>query len=446
MECWIELLNVAKVPVTRAQSFARDEDGSYTAFGAFMLVTFLLLGSTAIDYSNAFTARTQMQVAADAAAHAALYTRDTQSAADAKEAALQMVEDILPASIYGTVLKPQDIVFGDYDREDDTFAVSASSKGAVEVKLQRTKKRENGVRTFLLHFVGKPFLDVTTTALAETYRPLCFREGFVADDVVDLQSNNTFENGFCVHSNSYVSMNQNNVFEDGTIVQMPDTGDLDIPSSGFERNDGLEASLRSGGYHLRIVNRIDDIIAGVQTLGSDYTPGFITTGTALYPSGSGKKFDVSDFTKGRVHVLSCGGNGVTLNAGLYSEIVIVASCPIKFSHGVVLEDIVVATTSTDPKSFNASSGLVVGKDDGCADGGMAWLVTKGGFEVAADLHIYGSQILAAGDIEFAAGADGVEGASIVAGGKVDVTSNNAMGFCGGGMDSAFQAEYFRLAN
>jgi len=56
------------------------------------------------------------------------------------------------------------------------------------------------------------------------------------------------------------------------------------------------------------------------------------------------------------------------------------------------------------------------------------------------------QILAAGDVEFAAGADGVEGASIVSGASVDVTSNNSMGFCGSGMDSAFQAEYFRLAN
>lgn len=442
------MFNIAKISAARTQSFIRDEDGSYTAFGAFMLVTFLLLGSTAIDYSNAFTARTQMQVAADAAAHAALYTRDTESAADAKEAALRMVEDILPASIYGTVLKPGDIVFGDYERKAHTFASNASSKNAVEVKLQRTTDRDNGVRTFLLHFVGKPFLDVTTTALAETYRPLCFREGFVADGVVDLQSNNTFGNGFCVHSNSHVSMNQNNVFEEGTIVQMPDTGDLDIPSSGFEKNDGLQASLRSGGYHLRIVNRIDDIIAGVQVLGSDYIPGFITTATALYPSGKANKFDVTDFTKGRVHILNCygNGNGVTLNPGLYSEIVIVASCPIKFANDVVLEDIVVATTSTAAKSLNSSSGLVVGKDDGCADGGMAWLVTKGGFEVAADLHIYGSQILAAGDVTFAAGADGVEGASIVAGGTVNVTSNNAMGFCGGGMDSTFQAEYFRLAN
>ena len=442
----MDMVNSKKTLSSRAQSFTRDEDGSYTAFGAFMLVTFLLLGSTAIDYSNAFTARTQMQVASDAAAHAALYTRDTQSAADAKTAALRMVEDILPASIYGTVLRPQDIVFGDYDREDDTFTNNATSKDAVEVKLQRIKDRDNGVRTFLLHFVGKPFLDVTTTALAETYRPLCFREGFVAEAVVDLQSNNTFENGFCVHSNSHVSLNNNNVFEDGTIVQMPDTGDLELPSSGFESNDGLEASLRSGGYHLRIVNRINDIIAGVQTLGSDYIPGFITSGTPLYPSGSGKKFNVTDFTPGRIHILNCGGNGITLTAGTYSDIVIVASCDVKFANGVVLEDIVVATTSTNAKSFNASSGLVVGKDDGCADGGMAWLVTKGGFEVAADLHVYGSQILAAGDIEFAAGADGVEGASIVAGGRVDVTSNNAMGFCGGGMDNAFQAEYFRLAN
>ena len=58
---------------------------------------------------------------------------------------------------------------------------------------------------------------------------------------------------------------------------------------------------------------------------------------------------------------------------------------------------------------------------------------------------FGGQILALGDILFTANADGIEGASFVAGGNVEGTSNMTMGFCGNGMEDNFEAEYFRLA-
>ena len=70
--------------------------------------------------------------------------------------------------------------------------------------------------------------------------------------------------------------------------------------------------------------------------------------------------------------------------------------------------------------------LKVGRDDSCA----------------AD----GSQLLALGDIEFTANADGIEGASFIAGGTISGTSNMIMGFCNhAGMERNFEAEYFRLA-
>ena len=62
----------------------------------------------------------------------------------------------------------------------------------------------------------------------ETYRPGCLREGFVADKMVDIQSNNGFESGFCIHSNVGISINQNNTFEAGTIVSMPSLNYLQV--------------------------------------------------------------------------------------------------------------------------------------------------------------------------------------------------------------------------
>jgi hypothetical protein len=55
-------------------------------------------------------------------------------------------------------------------------------------------------------------------------------------------------------------------------------------------------------------------------------------------------------------------------------------------------------------------------------------------------------MLAAGDVSFTSEANGIEGASIVAGGRIDGTTGSVMGFCNGdGMESNFEAWYFKLA-
>ncbi len=269
-------------------------------------------------------------------------------------------------------------------------------------------------------------------------------EGFVADGIVDIQSNNSYFNGFCLHSNTYVSINSNNYFEPGTVVSMPDLSLLDIPNSGFESNEGLQLALRRGYYRLRILNKIDDIRDDLVWGSGDNVPDYIF-GTGHVPV-SGKKLDATDFEENRIHSLACSGNQVMIEADTHlRNMVIMASCPVKFGQGVLLENVVMFNTSTDSRSFNAPSGLRIGKDDNCMDGGGAQLITMGGVNVASGLELYGGQIVAAGDIEFAAQADGLQGASLPAGGIISGTSNMNMGFCGSGMGDNYVASYFRLA-
>ena len=104
------------------------------------------------------------------------------------------------------------------------------------------------------------------------------------------------------------------------------------------------------------------------------------------------------------------------------------------------------TTNDSAKSVSAASGLTLGLDDSCADGGGAQIVTMGSIDLASNMSAYGTQIIAMGDVVFAAQANGVEGISIVAGGEIDSTSGIAMGFCNGaGMTRSFQADYYRMA-
>ncbi|MFY0691607.1 MAG: hypothetical protein JXR14_06765 [Paracoccaceae bacterium] len=435
-----------------AERFCKEEDGSYTAFGAFMLLTFLLLGSTAIDYSNAFAARTQLQNGADIAAHAALFTRDTEDSGTAKQKALDMVETYMPASQYGRLLGSSDIRFGYLTRDNGTlsFEPDPDSKLAVEVRMERSELIGNGINTFLLKLIGLDVLDVSVSSIFERKVPGCAREGFFGNDVVDLQSNNRFREGFCIHSDSQVEINQNNVFEDDVIVSYPTPDDLVLANSGLAQNEGL-ADARSPyqKYDMNVDARIDAMHTGVQRMSGDYATKSLVSETpkAVSTTGNSGSVDPSSFTKNRVNEHSCPGNkSMTFDAGTYSDFVLVTDCEIKFSKGTILKDVIISTTNTSSRSFSAPSGLVIGDDDGCKEGGEVLLLTKGGMSNAAKVEIYGSKIIAGGDVSFTANNNGVEGVSIVADGRIDATSNSDMGFCGDeGVPGDYDPYVFRLA-
>lgn len=426
--------------------FARAERGAMTTFGLFLIATLLLVGGYAIDVSNVMRERTHLQMVADSTGHAALLRRELDTVEAAKSAALTVSKANMPTNYYGNVLDVTNVTFGVWDANTRTFTPSAGSRSAVEVEVDRNAANGNPTGTFLLKMVGIQAWDLTAAATYITYQPSCFREGFVAKGVVDLQSNNNFSNGFCIHSNSYVSLNNNNLFEPGTVVSMPNLANLDIPTSGFETNVGLATALRPGSYHIRIVERIDEIIDTIDEVNSPYRPKYITS--TVTNTVTKRIIAAADLVANRINYWNCsgGGNGTIANSTLIKDLVIVSNCEIKFGAGVKVENAVIVTTNTSARSFNSSAGFTLGLDDNCAAGGGAQLVTMGGMNFAADLHIYGSQLLALGDIEFAAAANGVEGASMVSAGTISGTSNMDMAFCGVGMENNFKAEYFRLVN
>lgn len=426
------------------QRFAREEQGGATAFSLFLLASGLMLGGYAIDVGNVIAARTKLQVTADAAAHAALVTRELGTVAESKAAALAMVERNMPASAFGTVLTEEDIVFGTWDTQTMSFTPSALWHDAVRVDTRRMKEAGNPVATYLLKLVGLDAWDVVTPSIFATYHPTCLREGFVAENVVDLQSNNNYFNGFCIHSNTYVSLNSNNYFEPGTIVSMPDPNQIDLPNSGFDSNVGLAQALQKGQWHIRILDRILPIIDGLES-GTNHVPHYISN-TAPIKLKS-RTVDAASLTKGRIHTFSCGGGGAAMqikSGTLLNEVVIVTNCKVKFEQGVVLEDAIVATRDTSNQAMTSPASFRLGRNDNCATGGGAQLLSMGSINFAAAMEIFGSQMLAINDIEFSANAYGVQGAAMVAGGTISGTSNMNMGFCGTGMEANFMADYFRL--
>ena len=434
----------------RIDPFARDESGFFTAFSLYSLVLILLITGLALDLSNHYATRTHLQTAADSAAHAAIVRRQTESAADAKAAALSVHAGNMPSERYGAALTADDIEFGTWDSSaapSERFKPNANARSAVRATTRQVSSRANEVRTFLLRLVGLDSFDVAATAVFSLYQPPCLREGFVAEGKVDMQSNNNFFKGFCIHSNDHVRFNQNNYFEEGTIVSMPDLDKLDIPNSGFEQNEGLEAALREGRMDIRILDQLEDIIDGLLDRDVDYLPDYINPLDPIVTLAPNNNLEASDFTPGRVHRITCSNSNGKFgfrNDVVLSEIVIVTNCQISMSQSMRLEDVVVATTNTDSKSISGASSANFGRDDNCAPGGGAQIITLGGMEFPSSLGIFGSQLLAQGSIKFAARADGIQGASMVAGGQIDGTSNSTMALCGTGMDDNFEADYFRM--
>lgn len=440
-------------PVDR---FIRKTDGALTAFGLFMSITMICVGGLAIDVGNAVMVRTHLQVAADAAGHAALSAREFEDETQAKAFAVTIAQATLPSSKFGNTIQASDIEFGTWDAALEVFTPTAGSREAVLINTQRLASRSNPVGTFFLRFVGLNSFDVVSQTVFESYYPTCFREGFVAEDLVDVQSNNTYGNGFCIHSNDHVEINNGNSFLDGTIVSMPDSGDLVVPSTDMTANPGLFDALRSGSYDLRIIERIDEIIAYVDDpsstyFRSDYLNLDPLTGLPAPRVTLDRRnfLDNAHWQSGSVHEVYCTAPSqrVMIPANeVLTKGVLITNCKIDFGANSEIRDIIMVNTSTRADSFSGASGATIGQDDGCTDGGGAQLVTKGGMQFPSDLQIYGGQLIAAGDIEFAARPDGIEGVSIVAGGSIDGSSLINVGFCGGsGMDNNFMAEYFRLA-
>lgn len=460
-------------------TFATSEDGGMAAGGLIFTMVFLAVGGLAVDVSNAISQRTHLQVTADAVAHEALYVRNytlNATPEDAIAAALVLGNDNMPQAVFGQVLTAGDIEFGVWDPNTRTFSPDPTSRSAVRVWTHRTAADQNEVATYLLKFAGFDAFDVRTASVFETYVPDCLREGFVAEDMVDIQSNNSYFNGFCIHSNDVVSINSNNYFQEGTVVSMPDSSRLDLPGSGYESNEGLREALRYGAMQIRLINALRAVPSSPFGSGSaamwnylqlatrdgqlDYltaAPRNITIVNGQpRPSGAGDDAveagrDLMDrggalaLRPNAVNYVYCSSTSTQLQVRQpLTDMVMITNCQVSFGSGGALENGLIATLHTGASSISGSSDTRIGRIDDCAAGGGAQLISLGGMNFASGVAIHGGQLIALREIEFAANGEGLRGTSIISGDTVSGTSNMEMGLCGTGMEDNLSLDYFRM--
>lgn len=433
--------------IAKTRHFSTDETGSGTVFGLFVFLAMAAIGGLAIDVTHAYSERTRLQVAADVAGHAALFHRRSMSSDDAKVAAINLVQSTMPQSRFGDFIRPSDFEFGTYDYVQRSFVADPASRKAIRVNTGRLQERGNPIESFVSQLIGRDSWDVRTSSVFVGFLPPCFREGFTAEGPVLVSSNNLYLNGFCIHSNTRVAVNSNNLFEPGTAVSMPNLDLLKIPASGFTKNAGLGAALKTEKQDIREIRHLPDIIANLSKPGSPHYPSYLISSAIINLSQN--KYTPLDFTSGRIHRIACSGATATIDPHATQTVirnaVILTSCDVKVGNGLALENAVIATTSAAPKAITGSNSFRLGRIDNCQPGGGAQLLAIGGISFSSNMEMHGGQIITRGDAIFSSHALG-RGASIIAGGKIDGTSNMEMMACDErGMEGNLHIDHYRLA-
>lgn len=455
-------MSVMNLLSRQLRRFARSEAGGMTVLGLFLTMGVLVIGGIAIDSTRLQARTTLMQLTADSAAYAAAQTRVFNTTAVATNAAINSARANMPPSLYGNVVSSSDVQWGNWNATTRTFTPAAglglNTARAVRVTVQQSRSRRNPFYNILLGWVGVPVAEPTRIAIVlnSTDRG-CLREGFVADDLLDIQSGNEFYDGFCLHSNERIKISSGGYFESGTSVTVPDPrdtavgGDLQLPASGLGSNRGLAQAIGADEYPLHILDTMSRVITSLRDSPSTspFVPSYIPTANRTpLTLRNLNDVDGNNLREGNIYTATCSGNDRLRikGAAVIRNVVLVTNCAVDFGNGAVWESSILATTNTDAdRSIVGSQGMRIGVKDGCNNGGGSQFLTMGGVSFPSGMEVYGGQIIAQKNVGFTASGVGVKGISIIAGGTISGTSNMKMSSCRGqGMDGNIMVPYTEM--
>ncbi|MBL4808093.1 MAG: Tad domain-containing protein [Rhodobacteraceae bacterium] len=434
-------------------NFAEDESGAGTVFALGWAVICIAIGGFAIDVTNAWSVEQRLQSSTDIAAHAAAaqLIRGGNNATPASEA-IATVAMNLPESRFGNPLIESDVTVGYWDFSSHTL-VEGGSQTAVRVVTRLDGVNGKVVPTFLLKIIGINFWEMNAQSVFIVDTPACANDGFIAGGIVDISSNNTFVNGFCIHGNQGVDINSSILFGEGVRITMPNSALMEdggmFAEKGSDHNyvDGRENQV--GDQYLEpslaTMSNIEQMLDNLADPTHPDQPDYITNMTVnRIPLRRANAFDITDLVPNAVNIIECRNAVVIPDTGVIRDVVIIAECAINFAGGAVVENAIIANTDTGNHSMDAPSGLQLGRDDHCAPGGGVTIISPGEVHFAAQMEWYGTQLIANGDVHISANVDGIEGLSVQTEGDIKATSNMDMGQCGGGVDHYVEQKIVRM--
>ena len=480
------------------RQFLNDESGSATIWAIFWSMIFLVMAGLSIDVSNAHRMRSVLMASADSASVGAMmayrerdyYHTYTGSSLDmtptqrARAVANGLTETMMPASRHGDVLVDADIEPGHWD--GDRF-LSTGTVNAVRVTTKRTVAGGNPVMTTLLGlFGGLQSWNVGAVSVAEAYYPECFqKQGIIAQGTVDLATQTEVIDYTCIHGQVAVDMQTMNNFGPDAVVSAPSDEQLigvtDNISGIFAANPGLEDAWTNQHLRPAILDEFDAIVATVSDPDTahaedvaEYLPAYVQRAgdgtysgnttvynnlTAFETAVTARRrgtLDPQPLDPGTIHIVNCAPSDLMeLNrAQTFHEVVLVTNCRIQFSNAFTFSHSLIISTDTTGATttgvtetewaVTGSAGTRIGAGT-CSDDLGSQLMAAGDVRFAASLSLMKSQIISKTDVHIAADYDGLNGSYVVSGGDVSVASLGSVGTCPDYDPTiGFVAEHYRI--
>lgn len=452
------------------RKFISDESGGYTIWSLIWFSLYVCMGGLAVDFTDAYRNRTQLQATADVAALAGVMSLPDTS--EAVSAAIGFAGSNMPVEINGRVVEPDDVFTGNWDTANARFTANGSPLNAVYVAARRADVNQNPLATNFLRILslwGLPVdrFNINTEAVAIKYVPACLTEnGLVALNQVSITSGNAIR-GICVHGQNEtadpgqdyaVQFNNGNSFQD-VEVSMPDLKDMPTRQQMCDHNSGIcdPGTLVEGDMWPEDIKHLADILAGLADGTSPYIPGNVFVDADGNPineltieTGLNENYN-GPFEPGHAYNINCSGSNKQFKLPADTElnhVVIVADCQIGAASGGSIKNSVLATSAvgngSDPLGANVislPSSWNIGDANFCTDGsGQVSIFAMASVHVAAQQTISGLRAVVGGNFDLTAQSD-VAGVSIEAGDSISATANGDFTYCSQAFDGAYAWSY-----
>lgn len=415
-------LEPAPVPPRSAvKRFITDTRGAIGTLSAFFLVLSLVVTGLALDYANGLRTRAQLQTMADAAALSGALRLPDSAAARAEALAIAEVNGNNLSQ--GRMLSADDVVIGRWNGA--TLDASAPSPNAIRVTTRRSAASGNPLRTLFLRLLGLENMDISASAVAfRNTRLPCSGGGFFSAQRSVTGNANIFGEGFCLHGEVGVTINNTNSFEPGSVISMPDLNNFEEGRT----NQGVEEALRAQGYRFTLPDQVPVTIDAMRegALAGDALPPFLTSGPVMLNQ-------IDRHTNLAPNTLYVVNGPVDLGSNqTLREIGIVASGDISANSNLWLDRVILATDGDI--SFNSNSMLGNLSEDFCATGVYStYLLAMGNVEFNTRNEFRDILIGARGEVDLGNNNLAVDGVRAEALGEISLGNRNTARVCEAGL-------------
>lgn len=464
--------------VTATRSFVdflRDERGSYTVWSLMWFMVYVVIGGLAVDGTDGYRFKTELQATADAAALAAVMSLRPPDE-DPVQAALAYAAANMPPEIDGNVLKASDVHIGVWDINTQTFTEGLANPNAVYVVTRRATENLNAVQWSLLRLLrmwgANAWWNIDAGAVAVVGLEACQNDGIVAGGQLNIGNGANFYNYMCLHGVKGIKLTQDNYFEAGVSASVgckQTDQNCMMPNENLAFSDAdFKAAFKLGGYgvdrqpvNAQTVGNYIDMVTQLATTYPDFATFLAANNTANIDYGGlaylandkgqtayveGPTLPADAVTplgttnvqgKYTVYKVDCASNTtLDLPSGFYRNMAIISTCPISVNSSttVDMKDVMIAVdwwsgpNPTTQFGMHFAGNAILGATQ-CGEGGVDLMTKNSSVQFASGGQINNSRLLSGYNVKFAAGGTAEQGVHIEAVNDIDLTQGGSFGLC-----------------